>query len=192
MFPRLQHLSADQIQIRQNNPWYLRLLGLPTLLVGLYIAYHLVAGVIHYIVHRATLAEWLSAIPAEILFALIAALFLVPSLYWMLAFSRRTTIDRNRKIIRKQSGSWPFRSREEFDLEEISGIEIFSEESRTTTMDSGHRRTHSTWLETIRLLREDGDPIDVATYTAAEKDMLDTMVSELSQWLSLEVTEREG
>ncbi len=192
MFPKLQHLSVDQIQIRQNNPWYLRLLGLPTLLVGLYIAYHLVAGIIHYIVHRATLAEWISAIPAEILFALIAALFLLPSLYWMLAFSQRTTINRAQKRVCKQSGTWPFRSREEFDLREIHGIEIFSEESKTTHMDSGHRRTQSTWLETIRLIRENGEPIDVACYTASEKDALDNMVSELSQWLGLEVTERGG
>lgn len=188
--PKLKYLSDDQLQISQNNPWYLRALGVPTLLVGLYIAYHLVAGLLHYVAHRASLSEWFEAIPALLLFALIAALFLLPSLYWMLAFSQRTFIDRKVGTVRRQSGAWPFRQVEECGLGEVSGIELRSEESKTTTINSGNRTTQSTLLETVRLLRRDSDQaIDVSTYTAGERESLNQLVSELSSWLGLEVSE---
>lgn len=67
-----------------------RLFGLPFLLVGGYLGFQLVGGVIDLVVGRASIGEMLAG---TVLLAIITAAFLVPG--WMLAFARASVdIDR--------------------------------------------------------------------------------------------------
>ena len=97
-------VASDHSLIVRDNPHPLRLLvGLPFLIGGGYIIYHLADSILTYI-GTATAAEWISAIPGMLVMLLLGAGVASPGLY--IVSAECIVVNRGMGVIGKRRELW--------------------------------------------------------------------------------------
>jgi hypothetical protein len=111
--------GAD-LRLELPVPAAARLFGVPFLLVGGYLGYHLGAGILDLLTGRAALSEMLVG---TLLLVVLAAAFLIPG--WLLVFARaRVEIDRAARTVTYVRDFGLYRRAEVRPLSEFSAIEV--------------------------------------------------------------------
>jgi len=112
--------DRDPLTIRLSGGLAARLFGLPFLLVGGYLGFHLAGGVLDLLTGRASLSEMLAG---TVLLLVVTAAFLVPG--WLLVASRaRIEINRMRGTVSYVRDLRIYEHREQRPLSEFTRIEV--------------------------------------------------------------------
>lgn len=112
--------DAGAVRVALNAGTTARLFGIPFVLVGAYLGYQLVAGLVDLMTGQATVSEMLAG--TVLLFAVTAA-FLIPG--WLLIFSRAAVeIDRTNRTVNAVRDLRVYRLTDRRSLSEFERIEV--------------------------------------------------------------------
>lgn len=187
--PRL-NVSPDgrNARITQRKPWLVAMLGLPTLLVGIYIGFYTLYAPAHYIWHGASPGEWLQALPALAIMIVLTALFLLPSALFLFSAGIDVCIDRAAGTVTSREGLLPWGRRQVIPLNGISCITIETEKrsGRTVPNEATPAKARTTQLEQIKLTEEGGGrEVLLGTFLAVESHKVRAFARAVAEFLDL-------
>ena len=187
--PRLNVLPDGRCaRITQRKPWLVAMLGLPTLLVGMYIGFYTLYAPAHYIWHGASLGEWLRALPALAIMIVLTALFLLPSALFMFSAGIDVCIDRAAGTVTSREGLLSWGRRQVIPLSGIDRISIETEKrSGRTVLDEATPATaRTTQLEHVKLTEVGGGrEVLLGTFLAVERDETRAFARALAEFMGL-------